>query len=181
MPRKTAQPAGGPSGPSPEKLTELALVALAEVTQEGTFVSTPTFTKEDGVISAHFPSAMAGYPGWSWTVALSDTAGVEPTVLEVELIPGEKALLSPAWVPWADRMEEYLLHEKELKAAAAANGDDSDDDDDDDDDVDFDDDVDGVDIDQLDIGLDPAPLEAPEEPDDLFDHIEEDELEGKGS
>jgi len=55
-------------------------------------------------------------------------------VLEVELIPGEKALLSPAWVPWADRMEEYLLHEKELKDAAALEEDADDDDDDDDDD-----------------------------------------------
>jgi hypothetical protein len=91
----------------------------------------------------------------------------------VELLPGETALLSPAWVPWADRLEEYLLHEKELKEAADLDGDDSDDDLDDD--VDMDDDVDGVDIDQLDIGLDPAPLEIPDEPDDLFDHIEDEE------
>jgi len=48
-------------------------------------------------------------------VALSDTAGVEPTVLEVELIPGEKLCSPRPGVPWADRMEEYLLHEKELK------------------------------------------------------------------
>ena len=76
-------------------------------------------------------------------------------------------------MPWADRLEEYLLHEKELKEAADLDGDDSDDDLDDD--VDMDDDVDGVDIDQLDIGLDPAPLEIPDEPDNLFDHIEDEE------
>ena len=116
---------------------------------------------------------MEGYPGWSWTVALAHSEGQEPTVLEVELIPGEKALLSPAWVPWADRMEEYLLHEKELKDAAAVDDDDDDGDDDDFDDDDFD----GVYIDQLDIGLDPAPLEVPEEPTDVFDHIEWEEPE----
>ena len=173
MPRKP--PAKSLADPSEETLTTLALAALREVTGEGTYSLTPTFTKEEGVLSAHFPSTMEGSPGWSWTVALGHSEGQEPTVLEVELIPGEKALLSPAWVPWADRMEEYLLHEKELKDAAAV---DDDDDDDDGDDDDFDDDdVDGVDIDQLDIGLDPAPLEVPEEPTDVFDRIEWEEPE----
>jgi hypothetical protein len=175
MPKKSA--AKPSAGPSEELITALALTALREVTGEGTFALAPTFTHEEGVISAHFPSAMEGYPGWSWTVALADILGQEPTVLEVELVPGEKALLSPAWVPWVDRMEEYLLHEKELKDAAALEEDADDDDDDDDDDGDFDDDVDGVDIDQLDIGLDPSPLEVPEEPTDAFDHIEWEEPE----
>jgi len=86
------------------------------------------------------------------------------------LLPGESSLVAPDWVPWADRLEEYLLHEKELKDQAEA-----DDDEDDDDALDLDDDVDGVDIDQLDLDLDPTPLEVPEEPDDLFDHVELDE------
>jgi hypothetical protein len=171
MPKKAAPKASAASSSTPEKLTEIALVALKEVAEPGSFDTTASFTHSDGVITAHFPSLMAGYPGWSWTVALADNDGQEPTVLELELLPGETALLSPAWVPWADRLEEYLLHEKELKEAADLDGDDSDDDLDDD--VDMDDDVDGVDIDQLDIGLDPAPLEIPDEPDDLFDHIED--------
>ena len=173
MPKKAAPKASAASSSTPEKLTEIALVALKEVAEPGSFDTTASFTHSDGVITAHFPSLMAGYPGWSWTVALADNDGQEPTVLELELLPGETALLSPAWVPWADRLEEYLLHEKELKEAADLDGDDSDDDLDDD--VDMDDDVDGVDIDQLDIGLDPAPLEIPDEPADLFDHIEDEE------
>lgn len=173
MPKKAAPKASAASSSTPEKLTEIALVALREVAEPGSFDTTASFTHSDGVITAHFPSLMAGYPGWSWTVALADNDGQEPTVLELELLPGETALLSPAWVPWADRLEEYLLHEKELKEAADLDGDDSDDDLDDD--VEMDDDVDGVDIDQLDIGLDPAPLEIPDEPDDLFDHIEDEE------
>lgn len=173
MPKKATPKASAASSSTPEKLTEIALVALKEVAEPGSFDTTASFTHSDGVITAHFPSLMAGYPGWSWTVALADNDGQEPTVLELELLPGETALLSPAWVPWADRLEEYLLHEKELKEAADLDGDDSDDDLDDD--VDMDDDVDGVDIDQLDIGLDPAPLEIPDEPDDLFDHIEDEE------
>jgi hypothetical protein len=119
-----------------------------------------------------FASAERGYPGWFWTINLSDVEGVAPTVLELQLLPGDKALVAPEWVPWADRMEEYLLHEKELSdAAAEAEADDDDDDDDDD----FDDDVDGIDIDQLDIELDPTSLEVPEEPNDVFDHVEFDE------
>jgi len=173
MPKKAAPKASAASSSTPEKLTEVALVALREVAEPGSFDTTASFTHSDGVVTAHFRSLMAGYPGWSWTVALSDNDSHEPTVLELELLPGETALLSPAWVPWADRLEEYLLHEKELKQAADLEGDDSDDDLDDD--VDMEDDVDGVDIDQLDIGLDPAPLEIPEEPDDLFDHIENEE------
>ena len=173
MPKKAAPKASAASSSTPEKLTEVALVALREVAEPGSFDTTASFTHSDGVVTAHFRSLMAGYPGWSWTVALSDIDGHEPTVLELELLPGETALLSPAWVPWADRLKEYLLHEKELKVVADLEGDDSDDDLDDD--VDMEDDVDGVDIDQLDIGLDPAPLEIPEEPDDLFDHIENEE------
>ena len=175
MPKKAATKASAATAPSPEKLTALALVALSEVAEPGSFDQKPSFTHEEGVITAHFPSTMQGYPGWLWTVALSNNEGHEPTVLEVELMPGEKALLSPAWVPWADRLEEYLLHEKELKDAADQDSDDADDDLDDD--VDIEDDVDGVDIDQLDIGLDPAPLEIPDQPDDLFDHIEDEEPE----
>jgi hypothetical protein len=100
-------------------------------------------------------------------VSVSQVEGIEPTVLEVGLLPGEGSLVAPDWVPWADRLEEYLLHEKEIK--------DDDVDEDDDDELDLDDDVDGVDIDQLDLDLDPAPLEVPDEPDDLFDHVELDE------
>ena len=78
-------------------------------------------------------------------------------------------LVAPDWVPWADRLEEYLLHEQELKALEAEDEDDGEDA------LEIDDDVDGVDIDQLDVELDPTPLEVPDEPDDLFDHVELDE------
>jgi hypothetical protein len=100
---------------------------------------------------------------------------MDASVLELELLPGEGSLLPPDWVPWADRMEEYLIHEKELaEAGALAEAREAMDDDDDDED-DFDDDLDGVEIDQLDIELDPAPLEVPLEPNDVFDHVEFDE------
>jgi hypothetical protein len=153
-------------------LTALATAALLEITQAHTYRIPPTVIRGEGIATVTFASAERGYPGWFWTINLSDVEGVAPTVLELQLLPGDKALVAPEWVPWADRMEEYLLHEKELSdAAAEAEADDDDDDDDDD----FDDDVDGIDIDQLDIELDPTSLEVPEEPNDVFDHVEFDE------
>lgn len=172
---KAKAPATKPSkfqGHAEGDLIALATSALLEITQAHTYRIPPTVIRGDGIATVTFASAERGYPGWFWTINLSDVEAITPTVLELQLLPGDAALVAPEWVPWADRMEEYLLHEKEVSEAAAASADDEDDDDDDDD---FDDDVDGIDIDQLDIELDPAPLEVPDEPTDAFDHVEFDE------
>jgi hypothetical protein len=154
---------------SDDTCVALARVALLEVTGSDTFDDAPQVTHEGESVSVSYPSTQPGYPGWRWSVSVSSVPGVEPSVLEVGLLPAEGALVAPDWVPWADRLEEYLLHEKELKNQETE---DADEDEDEDDGFELDDDVDGVDIDQLDLDLDPAPLEVPEEPDDLFDHVE---------
>lgn len=155
---------------SDDALVTLALAALREVTTPDTIGDPPVVTHGEETVTVAFPSTQPGYPGWLWSVSVSAVPGLEPSVLELGLVPGEGALVAPEWVPWADRLEEYLLHEKELKDQES-----QDDEDDDEDALDLDDDVDGVDIDQLDLELDPTPLEIPEEPDDLFDHVELDE------
>lgn len=147
---------------------ELALVALREITPASTVGPAAGYlAEEDGSVSLRFENRLAGYPGWYWTVTVARVDGEEPTVLEVELLPGDGALLAPEWVPWAERLAEYRAHQVELAEAAAANSDDDDvddaDDDADDDDADDDDDLDdgdadilhagdldGVDIDELD-------------------------------
>ena len=154
------------SGPTDESAISLALVALNEVTTPETFSQDATVTRGEDTLTVAFPSTQPGYPGWQWSVSVSSAPGIEPTVLELGLVPGEGALVAPDWVPWADRLEEYLLHEQELKAQEAEDEDDGEDA------LEIDDDVDGVDIDQLDLELDPAPLEVPDEPDDLFDHVD---------
>jgi hypothetical protein len=61
---------------------------------------------EDTRVVTHlFDCPHPGYPGWSWrvTVARASRARVV-TVNEVTLIPGDGALLAPAWVPWAQRI-----------------------------------------------------------------------------
>lgn len=100
---------------------DLALAALHEVTPADT-VGPPAghLVEQDGVVSLCFETLLAGYPGWHWTVSLAVVDDADPTVLEVELLPGEGALLAPDWVPWSVRLEEY-------KSAQAAAGDEDED------------------------------------------------------
>lgn len=159
---------------------DLALAALGEITPASTVGPAAGYlVEEDGSVSLRFENRLAGYPGWYWTVTVAQVDDEDPTVLEIELLPGDGALLAPEWVPWAERLAEYRAHQVELAEAAAAAGDENadtlddadgiDDDDaldddilDDDDELDDDDDddraadilhagdLDGVDIDELD-------------------------------
>ncbi|MFE6997527.1 DUF3027 domain-containing protein [Microbacterium sp. NPDC057659] len=152
---------------------ELALAALHEITAPATVGPAAGYSAEDdGAVSLRFENRLPGYPGWYWTVTVAQLDDAEPTVLEVELLPGDGALLAPDWVPWAERLAEYRAHQAELAEQAAAEGSDEDaadeelgdeTDSDEDDDLDSDDDVsdllhagdlDGVDIDELDEGSD---------------------------
>lgn len=145
------------------------LVGVAKDDEVGEFLA-PEET--DGVWVVRAKSRQAGYPGWMWTVSVTPASDGTFTVTEVHLLPGDDALLSPEWVPWSDRLEEYRRLEAERDAEEEDSDADSDDDDDDDD---LDDVLDGIDIDQLDIDLDPGPLEIPEPPNDVFDHIDLDD------
>lgn len=56
--------------------------------------------------SHRFAITSPGYRGWHWTVTVARVSRSKlVTVCEVELLPGDDALLSPAWVPWAERLE----------------------------------------------------------------------------
>jgi hypothetical protein len=59
-----------------------------------------------GVVLTHvFESRMSGYVGWHWAVTLARVPGDDDvTVDEVVLLPGDDALLAPAWVPWHERL-----------------------------------------------------------------------------
>ncbi|MFC6357051.1 DUF3027 domain-containing protein [Luethyella okanaganae] len=171
---------------------DLARAALLEVTPAET-IGRPVGHVVEGehVLSLLFECALAGYPGWHWTVSLSridDEAA--PSVLEAELMPGDHALLAPEWVPWSERLADYRSAQEliEAEALVAAVGDvgpgesdDDIDDDDDDDDDDLhdveDDDIDGVDIDRLGEHDDDEPDddEPDDEPDDDADDDQQDE------
>src|SRR3954453_9746730 len=57
------------------------------------------------VLTHTFASRLPGYVGWYWAVTLAHVPGAdEVTVDEVVLLPGDSALLAPAWVPWQERL-----------------------------------------------------------------------------
>jgi hypothetical protein len=61
---------------------------------------------ELGAVATHFfAAALPGYAGWHWAVTLARVPDEDAvTVDEVVLLPGEQALLAPAWVPWHERL-----------------------------------------------------------------------------
>jgi hypothetical protein len=57
------------------------------------------------VLTHSFESRLPGYVGWYWAVTLTRVPGEDSvTVDEVVLLPGDQALLAPAWVPWHERL-----------------------------------------------------------------------------
>lgn len=63
-------------------------------------------TEDDGVVTEYFTCTQGGYPGWSWAVTVVRAAGQDRvTVDEVVLLPGEDAIIAPAWVPWRERIK----------------------------------------------------------------------------
>ena len=158
---------------------DLALSALREVTPESTVGEPAGYRVEaEGVVSLRFENRLAGYPGWFWTVSLARLEDAEPTVLEVELLPGDGALLAPDWVPWAERLADYQAAQAALAELALVDDADELDDLEDVDDLDASDfdedgspilhagDVDGVDIDELD-------EDAVDDDDDLDEDLED--------
>ncbi len=57
------------------------------------------------VLTHSFAATLPGYLGWHWAVTVARVPGDdEVTVDEVVLLPGDSALLAPAWVPWHERL-----------------------------------------------------------------------------
>lgn len=52
-----------------------------------------------------FAAHVSGYVGWEWVVTLVRAPqDSSPSVADVVLLPGEGALVAPAWVPWQERI-----------------------------------------------------------------------------
>ena len=85
----------------------LARDCLAQVTEPlsvGEYLA--ALPEGERVITHLFECNLAGYRGWRWAVTLSRVPRSRTaTVCEMGLLPGEDALLSPTWVPWADRLQ----------------------------------------------------------------------------
>jgi Protein of unknown function (DUF3027) len=74
-----------------------------------------TVAEADRVVTHFFAATSAGYRGWRWAVTLARAPRQRvATVDEVVLLPGDQALLAPAWVPWKDRMDKRDLRPGDL-------------------------------------------------------------------
>ena len=130
-----------PKSIAPDSDFELGRSALLEITSaESIGAPAGSIAEGDGVTTVYFETLLTGYPGWRWTASIAHVQDTPASVLETELTPGETALLSPAWVPWVDRLADYTAAQDAAgeddavdDASDGLDDDDSDDDDDDDD------------------------------------------------
>lgn len=88
----------------PEDLARNVVLSVADkASQVGDLISGKELG--DGVFEYRFTSHITGYEGWQWSVTLyHDLEGEQWTVDESSLVPGEGALMPPAWIPWKDRL-----------------------------------------------------------------------------
>jgi len=64
-------------------------------------------TADEELVATHFFATLdPAYRGWRWAVTVARAAGNvdDIGVDEVVLLPGDDALLAPAWVPWSERL-----------------------------------------------------------------------------
>jgi hypothetical protein len=88
-----------------------AAVDLARAAAED--ISSPDYVGEhlgllpegDRIVTHYFVCLDPAYHGWRWAVSLVRASRAKNvTVSESVLLPGDDAMLSPAWVPWSDRL-----------------------------------------------------------------------------
>lgn len=95
---------------TPARTADQARTALLQDVPEshvGDALDTLTADVGGAHVTTHlFACTDPAYPGWYWAVALVAVAGdLEPTVSEVNLLPGADALVPPPWQPWATRVQ----------------------------------------------------------------------------
>lgn len=108
LPTKAQQTAAGKDKTltSPAAV-EMAHDALSEITDPlSVGAHTGARSEAERLVTHLFECNLAGYRGWRWAVTMTrPPRSRTATICEMELLPGEDALLAPAWVPWADRLQ----------------------------------------------------------------------------
>ena len=62
--------------------------------------------EDERVVTHFFACTRAGYRGWRWAVTVARASRAKTvTVDEIVLLPGDDAIVAPAWVPWRDRIK----------------------------------------------------------------------------
>ncbi len=85
---------------------ETARAAAQEVAgEDGVGEHLGAVAEADRLVTHSFRSLAKGYRGWCWAVTVARAPRARlVTVCEIALLPGDDALLAPAWVPWSDRL-----------------------------------------------------------------------------
>jgi hypothetical protein len=61
--------------------------------------------EDERTVTHHFACTNPAYRGWDWAVTVMRASRARVvTVAETVLLPGETAVLAPAWVPWEERL-----------------------------------------------------------------------------
>jgi hypothetical protein len=61
--------------------------------------------EDERLVTHYFACLLPSYGGWRWAVTVARASRSKVvTVSEVNLLPGEDAILAPAWVPWSERL-----------------------------------------------------------------------------
>lgn len=98
---------------------DVALAGLADIAPESAMGPVHHLRGEEERLTTHlFECTLPGYRGWFWFATLSRAPRSKvATVCEIGLLPGDDALLAPAWVPWADRVlpEDHENHDDEAE------------------------------------------------------------------
>jgi hypothetical protein len=89
---------------------------------------------DERLATHHFACTATAYPGWRWAITVARVPrSKKATVCETNLVPGEGALLSPAWLPYDQRLEPgdlgagdvlpYIEEDQRLELSLEATGD----------------------------------------------------------
>lgn len=85
---------------------DLARTAAEEIAEPGTVGEhLGADLDEERVVTHYFACTATAYPGWRWAITLARAPRArKATVSETHLVPGDGALLSAEWVPYAERL-----------------------------------------------------------------------------
>ena len=80
-----------------------AAVSIAEADAVGAHLGVEMV--QDRVATHYFECAALAYRGWRWAITVARVPRSKTvTVSETNLVPGEESLLSPQWLPYAERL-----------------------------------------------------------------------------
>ncbi len=85
---------------------EARAAAVAEVGESLVGAHLGVVMDEERLATHSFECLNPAYAGWRWTVTLARASRAKTvTVNDVVLLPGEGAIVAPAWLPWSERVQ----------------------------------------------------------------------------